>query len=74
MPVAGDLILPDLGLSSDDRQSIKENVSIVFHSGASVNFGLRLDLNVISNVKATTHVLNIAKTIRNLEVSKFLIN
>jgi fatty acyl-CoA reductase len=36
--VVGDITIPELGLSSDDRQLLIDNVSIVFHSAASVKF------------------------------------
>ena len=36
--VEGDLLLPRLGLSELDRQHIVDNVSIVFHSAATVRF------------------------------------
>ena len=34
----GDLLMPNLGLSKEDRQAIVNNVSIVFHSAATVRF------------------------------------
>jgi fatty acyl-CoA reductase len=34
----GDLLMPNLGLSNEDRQAIVNNVSIVFHSAATVRF------------------------------------
>jgi fatty acyl-CoA reductase len=36
--VTGDLSEPDLGISFQERQSIIDNVSIVFHSAATVRF------------------------------------
>lgn len=36
--VVGDITLPRLGLSESDRQLLIDNVSIVFHSAASVKF------------------------------------
>ena len=38
LPVVGDITVPQLGLSSEDRQLLIDNVSIVFHSAASVKF------------------------------------
>ncbi len=36
--VEGDLLLPSLGISKEDRQRMIDNVSIVFHSAATVRF------------------------------------
>ena len=36
--IEGDLLLPNLGISKDDRKQITDNVSIVFHSAATVRF------------------------------------
>lgn len=36
--VVGDITLSQLNLTPEDRQILKDNVSIVFHSAASVKF------------------------------------
>ncbi|KAL1447762.1 hypothetical protein MTO96_028337 [Rhipicephalus appendiculatus] len=36
--IAGDLAQPGLALSESDRATLVDNVSVVFHSGATVNF------------------------------------
>lgn len=36
--VVGDITIPQLGLSEEHRQLLIDNVSIVFHSAASVKF------------------------------------
>jgi fatty acyl-CoA reductase len=36
--VRGDVTLPDLGLSPSDLQLLIENVSVVFHSAATIRF------------------------------------
>ena len=36
--VKGDILEPQLGLSEDDRQILIDNVSVVFHSAATVKF------------------------------------
>ena len=38
VPVAGDIMEPDMGLSEEDTQLLVENVSIVFHLAATVRF------------------------------------
>jgi thioester reductase-like protein len=36
--IEGDLILPELGISSEDVKKLADNVNIVFHSAATVRF------------------------------------
>lgn len=36
--VSGDITLPGLGLNDEDRDKLLKNVSIVFHSAATVRF------------------------------------
>lgn len=36
--VVGDITIPALGLSDEDRETLKKEVSIVFHAAASVKF------------------------------------
>ncbi|KAH6935379.1 hypothetical protein HPB50_005408 [Hyalomma asiaticum] len=38
VPVAGDILEPGLGLCEEDVAELVENVSIVYHSAASVRF------------------------------------
>lgn len=36
--VEGDLVEPGLGISENDRETLKKNVHVVFHSAATVRF------------------------------------
>ena len=36
--VVGDITVPQFGMSPEDRQTLIDNVNIVFHSAASVKF------------------------------------
>ena len=38
IPITGDILEPSLGLSKEDVKTVTENVSIVFHSAATVRF------------------------------------
>ena len=38
IPIEGDLIIENLGLSSENRQMIVDNCDILINSAASVNF------------------------------------
>ncbi|XP_064480327.1 putative fatty acyl-CoA reductase CG5065 [Ornithodoros turicata] len=67
-PIAGDLTQPDLGLSAADRQTLVENVSIVFHSAATVKFDEPLKRAVQLNVLGTRRVVDLCKEMPNLRV------
>lgn len=38
IPITGDILHDNLGVSQSDAKLVKENVSIVFHSAATVKF------------------------------------
>lgn len=59
--VAGDLSLPNLGLSDLDQAALVDEVSVVFHSGATVRFNEPLKRAVDINVLGTMAVLNLCR-------------
>lgn len=44
IPIAGDIISPDLSMTEADREQIVQNVNIVIHCAAALNYNERLDL------------------------------
>ncbi|GJQ85401.1 hypothetical protein Trydic_g10175 [Trypoxylus dichotomus] len=64
--IPGDCTLAGLGLSIEDRQLLIENVEIVFHVAATVNFTEKLRLAYSINVKGTEMVLNLCRKMENL--------
>ena len=44
IPLHGDISKPKLGLSENDYNTLAENVSIVFHSAATVKFDEPIEL------------------------------
>lgn len=44
IPISGDIISPDLSMSEVDREKITENVNVVIHCAATLNYSERLDL------------------------------
>ncbi|XP_003485872.1 putative fatty acyl-CoA reductase CG5065 [Bombus impatiens] len=58
-PVKGDVSLPDLGLSREDRNLLLEKVNIVFHSAATVRLNEPLDVAVNVNTKGTARVIEL---------------
>ena len=55
----GDVSLPDLGLSREDRNLLLKKVNVVFHAAATVIFKepLRVAINV--NTKGTARVIKL---------------
>lgn len=68
LPIFGDCMLPGLGISTDDRETLKKNVNIVFHVAATVRFDEKLRLALQVNVSATREIILLAREIPNLKV------
>nr|AXY94562.1 fatty acyl-CoA reductase 2 [synthetic construct] len=58
-PMRGDLSLPDLGLSREDRNLLLEKVNIVFHAAATVMFNEPLQVTINVNTKGTARVIDL---------------
>ncbi|KRF77777.1 uncharacterized protein Dvir_GJ19303, partial [Drosophila virilis] len=67
IPIAGDCALPDLGLSEADRQVLTEEVQVVVHSAATVNFVEPLSSALSINTRATRLLVQLAKQMGRLE-------
>ncbi|CAG0914000.1 unnamed protein product, partial [Notodromas monacha] len=65
--VAGDLTLPNLGISFEDEQSLIRDVSVVFHSAATVKFDEPLKNAINMNVTGTLSVVNLSKKFHDLK-------
>lgn len=66
--VSGDVTLPQLGLSAEDRQSLIQEVSVVFHSAATVKFNETLKTAVQLNTHGTQRITDLCLAMENLEV------
>uniref|UniRef100_A0A336M984 Fatty acyl-CoA reductase n=1 Tax=Culicoides sonorensis TaxID=179676 RepID=A0A336M984_CULSO len=64
--IEGDMSLPGLGISKSDRKRL-ENVSIVFHSAASIRFDDPLKDAVLGHVRATRDLLELAMTFKKMK-------
>ncbi|XP_043604098.1 putative fatty acyl-CoA reductase CG8306 [Bombus pyrosoma] len=64
-PVKGDVILPYLGLSQEDRFSLLGKVNIVFHVAATVRFDEPLHVAVNVNTKGTARVIELWNKLRH---------
>jgi alcohol-forming fatty acyl-CoA reductase len=65
--VEGDVTELELGLSKSDITRMK-NVSIIFHSAASVRFDDSLQYAVFMNTRGTREIMQFAKGLRNIKV------
>uniref|UniRef100_A0A336KKV2 Fatty acyl-CoA reductase n=1 Tax=Culicoides sonorensis TaxID=179676 RepID=A0A336KKV2_CULSO len=67
IPVIGDVLSLGLGLSNSDKK-LMENVSIIFHSAASVRFDDPLKEAILMNTRGTREMLEFAMTLEKLKV------
>ncbi|KAF5280112.1 hypothetical protein FQA39_LY18146 [Lamprigera yunnana] len=64
--IAGDVSQPKLGLSTSERQILVENVNVIFHSAATLDFADGLKPTVLINLLGTRQVLELAAECRDL--------
>jgi len=67
VPIAGDILDKGLGISEEDRQTLCDDVSIIFHSAATVNFNEKLKLSLQMNVQGVREIITLAKTMPKLD-------
>ena len=69
--IEGDTGASDLGLSLNDRETLRNKVNIIFHCAATVRFDEKLRQAVNINVRGTKLMLLFAKEMKNLKVNNF---
>lgn len=67
IPIGGDLLKRNLGLSPEDKNELINNVDIILNSAASVDFNQRLDQAVQINTMGTLRVLKLAKACKHIK-------
>jgi thioester reductase-like protein len=60
LPILGDLGQPKLGLSTDEFNRLAEQVDMIYHNGAMVNFVYPYQAHKAANVLGTQEVLRLA--------------
>lgn len=60
-PVAGDLSLPNLGLSEEDTETITKNTKVFINCAASVDFVINVDTALMTNIYGTMRMLELAQ-------------
>lgn len=68
--IEGDLEKPHLGLSKKDKETILKEVDCIFHCGFSTRADENLKKAVLVNIVATRDLLELAKQMEQLSVSK----
>merc|ERR1719460_3318022 len=64
--VQGDVQEIGLAMSEEDREIVRREVNIVFHSAATVKFDDLLTKSVSMNVRGTKELMDLAKEMKNL--------
>jgi len=72
VPIAGDMTADGLGISSSDRATLIDSVSIIFHSAATVRFHGPVKDFVRQNVLGSEAVMQLGSELKNLKVSSLL--
>ncbi|CAO3655153.1 unnamed protein product [Mucor hiemalis] len=67
IPIAGDIISPDLSMTEFDRERITENVNVVIHCAATLNYSERLDLALETNTLGTLRMMDLADECKHME-------
>ncbi len=68
--VAGDVTEPNLGLSDHDQATLMKEVTVVFHSAATVKFNESLETAVTLNTIGTQRVLLLCRKMKQLKVTR----
>lgn len=66
-PVSGDISEENLGLSDDDFKMLCDNVNIVVHCAATLDFETDLKTAVTINLLGTKRIVELSKQIKNLQ-------
>ncbi|KAH8306309.1 hypothetical protein KR018_007384 [Drosophila ironensis] len=67
LPISGDCMEPDLGISAADRRLLTSEVHIVVHGAATVRFNEHLHSALVINTRSTRLMLQLAKEMTHLE-------
>ncbi|XP_070505242.1 putative fatty acyl-CoA reductase CG5065 [Chironomus tepperi] len=65
--IEGDVAMLELGISKTDQEILKEKVSIVIHSAATINFAEHLQLATFTNLRSVREALYLAREMKNLK-------
>ncbi|XP_060074421.1 fatty acyl-CoA reductase 1-like [Ylistrum balloti] len=66
-PVTGDILHDNLGVCESDEKCLIQDVSLVFHSAATVKFDELMKLSVEMNVVGVSRMITFCKKLQNLK-------
>lgn len=69
IPVSGDISEEKLGLSDEDEKMLCDNVNIVVHCAATLDFETDLLTAININLLGTKRIVDLSKKIKKLSVS-----
>lgn len=72
--IEGDVATIELGISKADQELLKDKVSIVIHSAATINFNEKLSLALETNLRSMRELIKLGKEMKNLKVNLVLIS
>ncbi|KAI9015643.1 male sterility protein-domain-containing protein [Phycomyces nitens] len=67
IPIAGDIISPDLSITEEDREMITRDVNVVIHCAATLDYHERLDLSLETNTLGTLRLMDLADECKNMQ-------
>lgn len=67
IPITGDVSEENLGISPSDRNILIDNVNVVFHSAATLDFNESLKPTVTTNLLGTRRVMQLSNEMKNLK-------
>jgi len=68
IPIEGDLMIKNLGISDKDIESLKDNVEIIIHCAATINFNEQIDKAYQINTQSVIDLVNLAYDFKNLQL------
>jgi alcohol-forming fatty acyl-CoA reductase len=68
--IQGDCSLLGLGISDEDRKSIIDNVTLIYHCAATIRFDEKLKRAVELNTRGTQEMIKLGLECKKLEVTK----
>jgi fatty acyl-CoA reductase len=66
--IEGDMAKLELGISKKDQEILKEKVSVVINSAATINFNENLKVAVNTNLRSLNELLDLCRQMKNLKV------
>ncbi|KAG5875121.1 hypothetical protein JTB14_002239 [Gonioctena quinquepunctata] len=68
IPVSGNIMKLNLGISEEDRTHLIENINIIYHCAASVRFDDHLKDAILNNTRSARELIHLANQIKALDV------